>query len=285
MRVCVYGLGHLGCVTAACLASVGHDVMAIVDSMVSLFVIQPEPGLAELVETTRASGRLCFFDGLPTEPLTVDAVWITFDTPVDDDDSASVGVVLEKIQVIIPLVPIETPILVSCQLPVGTIETLELRYPRHTFVCLPENLRHGTALHNFLHPDRVVVGVRKDVKNQLIIDLLHPITERIVWMTIESAEMTKHAINAWMAMSICFANEIASICEEVGADPTEVERGMRTEQRIGPKAYIRAGGPYEGRTLARDLEYLRDIGYDYGMSLPLLMSIKKSNETHRERSK
>jgi UDPglucose 6-dehydrogenase len=104
---------------------------------------------------------------------------------------------------------------------------------------------------------------------------------RIEWMSIESAEMTKHAINAWMAMSICFANEIAALCRHVGADPAEVERGMRTEERIGAKAYIRAGGPYVGRTLARDLEYLKRLQEEYG-PVPLLMSIKQSNEIHRD---
>jgi UDPglucose 6-dehydrogenase len=93
--------------------------------------------------------------------------------------------------------------------------------------------------------------------------------------------MTKHAINAWMAMSICFANEIAKLCEKAGADPEEVERGMRTEERIGQKAYIRPGGPYEGRTLARDLEYLREIAGTETF-IPLLMSIPVSNDIHRQ---
>ena len=96
-------------------------------------------------------------------------------------------------------------------------------------------------------------------------------------MSTESAEMTKHAINSWMAMSICFANEIADLCKLSGADPAEVERGMRTEERIGQKAKIRAGEPYTGKTLARDVGYLRELGSN-DTEFPLLWAIKESNQ-------
>ena len=279
MKVMVYGLGHLGCVTAAGLASVGHDVVAL-DQDKGAAELPDEPGLGEMVMKAVGDGKLEFVGSLPIEPLTVDVLWVTFDTPVDADDQAAVDQVLDKIHAIMPFVPYEVPILISCQLPVGTVHHLGLSYPEHRFACLPENLRHGKALQVFLHPDRVVVGCRDGVRGA-IIRLLAPITDRIEWMTIESAEMTKHAINAWMAMSICYANEIAAICKKVGAHPAEVERGLRTEERIGKKAYIRPGGPYTGKTLARDLEYLQRMRGE--IETPLLSSIKPSNEAHKGR--
>jgi len=183
-------------------------------------------------------------------------------------------------------------VIVSSQLPVGTIRKLEGEFPRHTFVCIPENLRHGTAVENFLHPDRIVVGMRDDGSeaagepfsriNLLLLPIVHT-TEKFVWMSPESAEMTKHAINAFLATSICFINEIAAICKLVGADPAEVERGLKTEERIGPKAYLKPGGPYTGKTLARDVEYLCNL--PKGEGFPLMHSIRNSNEwkTRRDR--
>lgn len=274
MKVVVYGLGHLGHVTAGCLHKLG--VYA-----VGLYLPYP------------SEGEKPFFNepNLPDMEVTLtnqevvvgaDFLWITFDTPVDDNGKADIDWFFDRMNEVLPLIGPETAVIVSSQLPVGSVRNLEERYPLLTFYCLPENLRHGTAVENFLHPDRIVVGCRPVNKNRIfgLLDKIVPM-EKIQWMSTESAEMTKHAINAWMAMSICFANEIAALCRYVGSDPAEVERGMRTEERIGAKAYIRAGGPYEGRTLARDLEYLRRIQEEYG-PVPLLMSIKQSNDIHRD---
>ena len=120
----------------------------------------------------------------------------------------------------------------------------------------------------------------EDDNEQRIKELLYPITRNIEWMSPESAEMTKHALNAFLAMSIAFINEIAEVCGEVGADPCEVERGLKSEERIGPKAYLRPDGPYTGRTLARDLEYLTAI-----KRTPLISSIQVSNNEHKQRGK
>ena len=108
--------------------------------------------------------------------------------------------------------------------------------------------------------------------------LLKPITERIEWMSVESAEMAKHALNAFLATSIAFINEIAELCTKVGADARDVERALKSEPRIGPKAYLTPGGPYEGGTLARDVGYLRALGE---WPTPLIDAIKRSNDAHR----
>jgi UDPglucose 6-dehydrogenase len=295
MKVCVYGLGHLGSVTAACLASVGHEVYGM-----QFGVFGPEPKLNELYKEMLEKGALRV--GNDRDRIReAEVLWVTFDTPVDDNDRADVDYVLGKVREVMPYVAESTPVIVSSQLPVGTIRKLEGEFPRHTFVCIPENLRHGTAVENFLHPDRIVVGVRPEADRRKILELLipilngKPIEPNDLWipaglrfMSIESAEMTKHAINAFLATSICFINEIAAICELVGADPKEVERGLKTEARIGPKAYLKPGGPYTGKTLARDVEYLDEVNHVLGsLCLPLLESLKRSNgmTTIRERIK
>jgi UDPglucose 6-dehydrogenase len=111
--------------------------------------------------------------------------------------------------------------------------------------------------------------------------LLEPVAERIEWMSVESAEMTKHAINAFLATSVTFANEIAAICELVGADAKEVERGLKTEARIGPKAYLSPGGAFAGGTLARDITFLNIAGAEKSLATPLLSAVKPSNDEHK----
>lgn len=279
MKVCVYGIGHLGSVTAAGLASLGHEVTAV--------DLQEYPVGEPGVDLGRVR------TGVIENASDTEVLWVTFDIPVDDDGKAGLDFVLGKIRAVMPIVGVSTPVIISSQLPVGTVRRLEAEFPGHWFFYSPENLRHGTAMKNFLEPDRIVVGFRDPGGPEvgepysrvqfLLLSIVHT-SAKLVGMSPESAEVTKHAINAWMAMSICFANEIAAVCARVGADPKDVERGLRSEERIGRKAYIRAGGPYEGKTLARDLEYLRSIADFYGLRLPLLTSIKGSNDTHRERS-
>jgi UDPglucose 6-dehydrogenase len=126
-----------------------------------------------------------------------------------------------------------------------------------------------------------VVGVRAAHDRERLERLLRPITEKIEWMSVESAEMTKHAINAFLATSVTFANEIASICELAGADAKEVERGLKTESRIGPRAYLSPGAAFAGGTLARDITFLTKIGSEKGLVTPLLSSVKLSNDEHK----
>jgi UDPglucose 6-dehydrogenase len=265
LKVMVCGMDHLGSVTAGCLASLGHEVVGI-----DVGIFPDEPGLEDLMSPVVI--------GDVGDAAGADVVWVTYDTPVNLEDVAAVESVLKKIRKIMPNVVEGTPVIVSSQLPVGTINRLESEFPRHVFVCVPENLRHGTAVRNFLHADRIVVGCRPSTNRARLLDLLIPVCPRVLFMPTESAEMVKHAINAWMAMSICFINEIADLCRLSGADPMEVERGMRSEERIGQKAYIRPGGPFTGRTLARDLQYLRELVGANDAEFPLIWSIKESNE-------
>jgi UDPglucose 6-dehydrogenase len=293
MKVCVQGLWHLGSVTAACLASAGHDVVGLDANLVVIENLAHgkaplyEPGLDELLALGISLGRLQFTNRVLDAVNDAEVVWVTFDTPVDDEDNADVSFVINQIKELLPKLSVNTIVLVSSQMPVGSINLLEdfakenLPHKFLQFACSPENLRLGKACDIFLNPDRIIVGVRTDETRGILKKLLTPVTDRIEWMTVESAEMTKHAINAFLATSVTFANEIAAICELVGADAKEVERGLKTEMRIGPKAYLSPGGPFAGGTLARDIEYLGLASGSKGLITPLLSSVRASNDEHK----
>ena len=293
MKVCVQGLWHLGSVTAACLASVGHDVVGLdadqrtIDDLNQGKAPLFEPGLNDLLQAGIAKGRLRFTTVMADAVVDANVLWVAFDTPVDDDDRADVEFVLNQIKGVLPLLADGSVVLVSSQMPVGSIRKLEtvvnvsLANKQISFACSPENLRLGKALDVFLKPDRIVVGVRTDDARYKLEKLLLPVTDRIEWMSVESAEMTKHAINAFLATSVVFANEIASICELVGADAKDVERGLKTEIRIGPKAYLSPGGPFAGGTLARDIEFLGVASRANQLVTPLLSSVRASNDEHK----
>lgn len=293
MKVCVLGLWHLGSVTAACLASGGHHVTGLdFDEQVitSLGKGQPplfEPGLEELIKNGIAEKRLGFTTDIKNAIQGARVIWVTYDTPVDEDDRADVDFVIECVARLFPELEEGQQILISSQLPVGSVRRLETMLEESrpnlsvSFSCSPENLRLGKAISVFTEPDRVVIGVRNEESKKVFSELLSPFTERIEWMSVESAEMTKHALNAFLATSVTFINEIAAICEQVGADAREVERGLKTEARIGPKAYLGPGGAFAGGTLARDVAFLTQLGKHYDVPVRLFPAIKSSNDTHK----
>jgi UDPglucose 6-dehydrogenase len=291
MRVVVYGLWHLGCVTTACMAeSSGHDVVALdpdADLVERIRAGRPpveEPGLAELLENGRASGRLTFTSDAAAALDGADVLWVTFDTPVDEHDRADVDFVRERLERVRGQVRPGTLVLISSQVPVGFTRALADEWAGRDirFGYSPENVRIGRALESFRNPDRVVVGLShpdrdRDVVTRLLAPLGGPPVE---WMTLESAEMTKHAVNAFLATSVTFINELARLCEAVGADAKEVERGLRTERRIGPKAYLAPGAAFTGGTLARDLQFLAAVGQARHVGTPLLSGVLASNALH-----
>jgi UDPglucose 6-dehydrogenase len=294
MKVCVLGLWHLGSVTAACLASVGHDVTGldsnsgIVEKLQTAEPPVSETGLDDLIREGINAERLRFTTNVKIAISSAEVLWVAYDTPVDENDQADVEFVFEEVLKSLPFLSIDTTVLVSSQLPVGSIKRFEdisaEKYPEKKlrFAYSPENLRLGQSLDVFLHPDRVIIGVRRQEDREILNRLLGPITDNILWMGVESAEMTKHAINAFLGMSITFINEIASICENIGADAHEVERGLKSETRIGPAAYLSPGAAFAGGTLARDIEFLKDIGSSNNVVNPLISSVRKSNDEHKK---
>ncbi len=284
VRLCVFGLWHLGTVTAACMASLGHEVVGLDGDPAAIERLgrgEPplhEPGLAELVRAGLERGTLRFTTDAHDAVKNARALWVTYDTPVDDDDRADTGFVIERVESLFDILDRGTLILVSSQLPVGSVRRLEsMARGRFPFASSPENLRLGKAIDTFLRPDRIVVGTRSDDERAVVDELLAPLHARIEWMSVESAEMTKHALNAFLATSVAFVNEIATVCEAVGANAQDVARGLKTDARIGPRAYLAPGGAFAGGTLARDIEYLKSRG-----DLPLIAAVKTSNDRHKE---
>lgn len=295
MKVCVVGLWHLGTVTAACLASAGHDVVGLdfeESTVAGLKAGKPplfEPGLEELIQRGLAEGLLRFTDQIREAVSGADVVWIAYDTPVDDEDRANVEFVLAQVTSLFPHLDDGTLVLISSQLPVGSTRRLEVAFAtantgKHlvTFGYSPENLRLGRAIDVFTRPDRVVAGVRSETDRARVAELLQPFTDRLEWMSVESAEMAKHAINAFLAVSVTFINEIAAVCEQVGADAFEVERALKSESRIGPYAYLGPGRAFAGGTLARDISFLSQVGAERGVPLHLIPGVRASNDEHKE---
>ena len=286
MKVVVLGLWHLGCVTAACCAKfvdvVGLDFdQPTVDDLRAGKAPVFEAGLASLIQNGFASRRLSFESDPATALKDANLLWVAYDTPVDDEDKPDIKPVLEGIDRCIPYLSDDALVLISSQVPAGTCHLLEGRYPGKRFAYSPENLRLGKAIEIFLHQDRIILGTRRDEDAARVSELLRNFSIDIIRVRPESAEMIKHAINAFLGLSITFINEIARICEKVGADACEVESGLKSEARIGPQAYLSPGGPFAGGTLARDVVTLDRLAKELHQELFLIPAIKLSNDQHK----
>jgi UDPglucose 6-dehydrogenase len=286
MNIAVVGLWHLGCVTAACCARhfqvVGLDfdgqtIANLQQGRAPLF----EPGLNELIASGLAARRLRFTTDSQDACARADILWLTCDTPVNENDESDVAFVLERLRRCLDHLPAGALVLISSQLPVGTCRALETEFPQFHFACSPENLRLGRAIDAFTNAARVIAGVRTDAKKPLLEALFRPFTTQILFLRPESAEMVKHALNSFLALSITFINEVARLCEHVGADAQEVAAGLKSEPRIGPKAYLGPGGPFAGGTLARDVVTLIQLAAQTQETLSLIPAIKQSNDLHR----
>lgn len=292
IQISVVGLWHLGSVTASCIAEKGfkvsaydHDVNIINNFNKGVLPIY-EPGLEDLININKKRGSLCFsYD--PTSISSSELIWITYDTPVNEQDIADVEFVINNTIALFPYFKEDSVVLISSQLPVGSISYLESiflnKFPNKnvSFACSPENLRLGKAIDVFLNPDRIIVGIRNENAKTKLNSILSTITENIIWMKVESAEMTKHALNAFLATSVVFINELAVLCEHVGASANEVEQGLKSEIRIGKKAYLRPGSAFDGGTLARDLTYIVEKETEHNLSSIFFSSILQSNESHK----
>ena len=292
MKIFVQGLWHCGCVISACLASLKYNVIAYDDDKKRINKIKKnilpiyEPNLKNLIETSIKDGNLHFADNLKNLN-TANIVWFTYDTPVDEYDRANTKYVLDRIKKTLKKLNSNKYIIISSQLPVGSIKSLE-NYTKNVlkkkfyFFCCPENLRLGNSLSSFLDAERMVVGCRDIDSKKKITSFFQSINTNLVWMKTESAEITKHAINSFLASSISFINEISLICEYFGGDAKEVEEGLKSEPRIGRKAFLSPGVPFAGGTLGRDVNYLNEISKTKNLNTRLLSSIKPSNENHKQ---
>ncbi|MBC8094790.1 MAG: UDP-glucose/GDP-mannose dehydrogenase family protein, partial [Akkermansiaceae bacterium] len=215
-HITILGLWHLGCVTAACCARhfqvTGLDfdagnIAALNQGKAPLF----EPGLNELIAAGLAAEKLSFTTDASAACANADILWLCADTPVNDQDESDVDSVLTTLRRALPHLRKGTLVLVSAQLPVGTCAQLEQEFPLFHFACSPENLRLGKAIESFDKADRVIVGIRDDGQKPLLEALFKPFTSQVLFMRTESAEMVKHALNSFLALSITFINEIARV--------------------------------------------------------------------------
>lgn len=293
MKLGVLGLWHLGTVTAACAAAQGISTVAVDDDAANVVRLNGgaaplrEPGLDELVKQGLSAGTLSFTTDAATL-RDVDILWVCHDTPVDEDDRADVAHVVDRAQAAFDHLRDGAVVLVSAQLPVGTVARMERAFAATArgrtvgFACSPENLRLGRAIEVFRNPGRIVVGVRDERTRGVLAPLLQRFCTNLIWTSVESAEMAKHALNAFLAVSITFTNEFATICERVGADAGEVELALRSDPRVGEGGYVRAGAAFAGGTLARDIQFLSQLADAHGLATPLIAAVIPSNRAHRD---
>ena len=288
MKVSVVGVGHVGLVTAACMADLGHDVVGMDDDSRKIATLHDgdvpffEPGLGELVEAGVAAGRLRFTDDPAEAAQDIDVVFISVGTPRRDDGSPNLTYVQAAAAAVATHANRPTVVAEKSTVPVRTGERIRqaLRLQsqarggglHHDVVSNPEFLKEGTAVEDTLRPDRVVVGADSDLAHQVMRELYQPLLDRhdcpYVATDVRTAELIKHASNAFLATKISFINAVARICELAGADVNTVADAMGHDARIG-RAFLNAGLGYGGSCFPKDVEAFvhiaAELGYDFGM--------------------
>jgi UDPglucose 6-dehydrogenase len=204
--------------------------------------------------------------------------WITYDTPiVGPEEKPDATWVIDRIRELLVDAEPGPLILVSSQMPVGTTAALEKEFPDFAFAHSPENIRVATAISDFENQARVVVGRRTERHDELLKELFAPFTKNLILCDPESAECVKHFLNCMLALTICYANEMAKVARSVGADPDVITKAIRLDQRFSPKTPIKAGDPYGGGHLARDVYTVNRIAVEKSIHLPVISRIHESN--------
>jgi len=271
VKITIFGLWHLGCVTAAGLAELGYEIVSTdfdVKVVKDLSDGRPpiyEPGLEELLKKHIKRKKLVFLFDKKTALENADFIFVTFDTKVDEQDQVDLSDINKATDEIAKYIKNGSIVIVSSQVPVGTCskikEAIAKKNKTKFDICyLPENLKLGEALNSFLKPDRIVIGANNDAALERVKQLFEPLKCEKIAISVESAEMTKHALNAYMAACISFINEISDICELSGASALDVAKSLKTDKRVGPYAPINPGLGFSGGTLARDVQVLRKYG-------------------------
>ena len=289
-KICVIGLWHQGVVGAACLADLGCDVMAADQNEQTVKRLQAgkapifEPGLDELLQKTLRSGRLSFTSDLRAAARKRAFVLIMFDTPVDENDQSDLGGIFAAAKEIAPVLAEDCVILVSAQAPVGTCDLLEAEikklnpHVRFAVAYSPENLQLGRAIERFRNPPMRVIGSDNGQALDRLESLLSVLGGKWERTSLRTAEMVKHALNGYLAVSLAYGNELGNICDKVGADGRRVAEILRTEPRVGGKAMLFPGLGFSGGTLARDMQTLRNFGRKFNVPTPLLDGTWQSND-------
>ena len=300
MKVGIVGSGYVGLVAAACFAEMGNNVVCVdiddkkINKLKQGEIPIYEPGLADLVIGNQKKNNLTFTTNIIDALAVSEVIFIAVGTPMGDDGSADLKYVLQVAQSIGENMTKHLVVVDKSTVPVGTADlvtqtiqkALDLRKSDLTFAVVsnPEFLKEGAAIKDFMHPDRVVVGTDNDDAMSLMRNLYAPFTfsnDRFIGMDVRSAEMTKYAANAMLATKISFINEIANICEKVGADVNHVRIGIGSDKRIGYQ-FIYPGCGYGGSCFPKDVQALINIANNHGYNPELISSVESVNKAQKE---
>ena len=300
MNISIVGTGYVGLVSGACFAEMGIDVTCVdidekkIGRLLSGEVPIYEPGLDDLVRRNVEAGRLHFTTDLSSCLDQVEVVFSAVGTPPDEDGSADLRYVLEVARTFGRNINKYTILVTKSTVPVGTSkkvkaviqEELDRRGVQIPFEVAsnPEFLKEGAAIKDFMSPDRIVVGTESERAQRLLSRLYRPFLVnnfRIYFMDIPSAEMTKYAANAMLATRISFMNDIANLCDKVGADIDMVRKGIGTDARIGNK-FLYAGCGYGGSCFPKDVRALARTGREYGSPMRIIEAVEAVNERQKE---
>src|SRR6516165_8166098 len=296
MRIAMIGTGYVGLVSGACMADFGHQVTCVDKDAGKISALNAgeipifEPGLGEIVRANVAEERLAFTIALPEAVRGADAVFIAVGTPSRRGDGhADLSHVYEATREIAGALEGFTVIVTKSTVPVGTGDDVE-RIIREVnpaadaaVVANPEFLREGAAIHDFKHPDRIVIGAEDERARQVVAEIYRPLylnQAPIVYTSRRTAELIKYAANAFLATKITFINEIADLCERAGADIQEVARGIGLDNRIGPK-FLHAGPGFGGSCLPKDVRALIKTAQDHDVPMRILEAVESVNETRK----
>jgi len=294
VKVAVVGTGYVGLVVGACLAETGNDVACAdldqrkIDGLKENRLPIYEPGLEPLVARNQREGRLQFTTDVGGAIERSDIVIIAVGTPPDEDGSADLQHVLAVARTIGQHMNTSKTVITKSTVPVGTAEKVRAEIAKHTktpfHVCSnPEFLKEGAAVEDFMKPDRVILGVDSHESARLLEELYAPFVRTgnpLIFMDLPSAEMTKYAANAMLATRISFMNQVARLCEAVGADVTLVRKGIGTDRRIGP-AFLFPGPGYGGSCFPKDVQALIRMAQDRSVPLDILMAVEAANERQK----
>jgi len=289
------GVGYVGLSYAAAFADLGHDVVGLdvdADKVAALTAGRSpiyEPGLEELLRRGQSSGRLRFTVDYGDAVPDAEFVFICVGTPSDGAERADMRFVASAARLVGQHGSGHTVVVNKSTMPVGSVDLVAqilAEYARDgvsfAVVSNPEFLREGSAIHDIVHPERVVLGASDPVAAELVAELYAPLGARLVITDPRSAEMIKYASNAFLAAKISFINEVATICEALGADVTEVARGVGMDERIGP-GFLRAGVGFGGSCFPKDVRALAAMARDAGMDTNLLTAVLNINQAMRSR--
>lgn len=291
MNITVIGTGYVGLVSGICYAELGNRVICVdkdprkIETLNAGGIPIYEPGLKELAASNRAAGMLTFTTDLPSAVRQSDIIILAVGTPPLPNGEANLSYINQAAIEIAKAMNGYKIIAVKSTVPVGTNERLAELIGSHTSerfdsISLPEFLREGSAIQDTLHPDRIIIGAHSNSAADIMRILHIPLTEQIVVTDIRSAEMIKYASNAFLATKISFINEIANICEKVGADVTKVAEGMGYDKRIGP-SFLKAGIGYGGSCFPKDTSALIQIAGHVDYEFKLLRSVVEVNQDQR----